>query len=145
MFNKPTSEATLLNKSSCLAPELVVTKCIIVKNMFLVEVRLKSDLDVQQAHLWAPGLQSLVDWQILFVIIHAVVEFNTHSHFYPSLISTSKSRSLPSGCSSISDSPWEGSSITCLNWGKSVCLCQTLQLTIGWKKHCGAMPCCRRN
>jgi hypothetical protein len=35
MFNKPTSEACLLSKSSCLAPALGVAKFTIVKDMIL--------------------------------------------------------------------------------------------------------------
>jgi hypothetical protein len=38
MFNEPASEAGLLNKRSCLAPALVVTKFIIVGDMSLVSV-----------------------------------------------------------------------------------------------------------
>jgi hypothetical protein len=49
MFNKPTSEAGLFNKSSCLAPAIGVTKIIIVKDMILIT--LKPDLDVEQTHL----------------------------------------------------------------------------------------------
>ncbi len=48
-----TSEAGLLNKSSCLAPALGVTKFIIVSDMFLITISalpLKSGLDVQQKH-----------------------------------------------------------------------------------------------
>jgi hypothetical protein len=48
-----TSEASLLNKSSCLAPALGVTIFIIVSDMFLITssvVPLKSDLDVQEKH-----------------------------------------------------------------------------------------------
>jgi hypothetical protein len=53
MFNEPTSEDSLLNKRSCLAHALGVTKFIIILDMILVTllVVLKSDLDVQQAHL----------------------------------------------------------------------------------------------
>ncbi len=36
MFNKPTSEAGSLKKSSCLAPTVGVTKFIIVTDMILV-------------------------------------------------------------------------------------------------------------
>jgi hypothetical protein len=36
LFNKPTSEAGLLNKSSCLAPALGVTKFLIVTDMILI-------------------------------------------------------------------------------------------------------------
>ncbi len=43
-------EASLLNKSSCLGPTLGVTKFIIVKDVIFVLH--KSDLDVQQTHLW---------------------------------------------------------------------------------------------
>jgi hypothetical protein len=49
MLNKPTSEASLLNKNSCLAPALGVAKFIIIKDMILIT--LKPDLDVQQTHL----------------------------------------------------------------------------------------------
>ncbi len=54
MFNKPTSGASLLIKSSCLAPASGVTKCIFVTEMILVThlfVLLKSYLNVQQTHL----------------------------------------------------------------------------------------------
>ncbi len=48
-FNKPTSEAGLLNKSTCLAPALGVIKFKIVRNMILVTLcfalLLNSDLD----------------------------------------------------------------------------------------------------
>ncbi len=48
------SEASLLNKSSCLDATLGVTKFIAVNGISLVTlfVLLKSDLDVQQTHLW---------------------------------------------------------------------------------------------
>ncbi len=54
-FNKPTSEAGLLNQSSRLAPALGVTKC---HNCHIYDfghsvVLLKSHLDVQQTHLWS--------------------------------------------------------------------------------------------
>jgi hypothetical protein len=49
MLNKLTSEASLLNKSSCLATALDVTKFTIVKDIILTT--LKPDLDVQQTHL----------------------------------------------------------------------------------------------
>jgi hypothetical protein len=47
------SEAGSLNKSSCLAPALGVSKFIIITNMIMVTivVLLKSDLDAQQTHL----------------------------------------------------------------------------------------------
>jgi len=47
------SKSSLLNKCSCLAPTLGVTKFIIVKDMISVTlfVLLKSDIDVQQTHL----------------------------------------------------------------------------------------------
>ncbi len=53
MFNKPTSEAALLNKSSCLVRALGVTKFINMRYVILVTlfVILKSDLDVQQTHI----------------------------------------------------------------------------------------------
>ena len=38
LFNKPVSEAGLLNKSSCLAPALVVTKFTTVRDMTLVKL-----------------------------------------------------------------------------------------------------------
>ncbi len=56
LFNKPasvqrsSSKAGLLNKSSCLAPTLGVTKFIIVTGSHFA-VLLKSDLDVQQTKL----------------------------------------------------------------------------------------------
>ncbi len=46
MFHKPASEASVLNKSSCLAPALGVTKFIRFWSQFIV--LFKSDLDVQQ-------------------------------------------------------------------------------------------------
>ncbi len=54
MFNKPASEAGLLNKSLRLAPALGVTKVIIDIGMILVTlfVLLKSEFHVQQTHLW---------------------------------------------------------------------------------------------
>jgi hypothetical protein len=59
MFNKPDSEAVLLNKSSFLVLALGVTKFIsavvIIWSPFVV--LLKSDLDVQQTHLWVLGAQ----------------------------------------------------------------------------------------
>ncbi len=53
MLNEPTSEAGLLNKSSCLAPALGVTKIIIVTDIFWSHfvVLLKSYLDAQRTHL----------------------------------------------------------------------------------------------
>jgi hypothetical protein len=47
------SEAWLLNKSSCLAPALGVTKFLVVTDMIWAhfDVLLKSDLDVQQTYL----------------------------------------------------------------------------------------------
>jgi hypothetical protein len=56
MFNKATSEAGLFSKSSCLAPDLGVSKFANVKLMILVTLfmLLKSDLDFQKNHrrLW---------------------------------------------------------------------------------------------
>ncbi len=48
------AEAGLLNRISCLAPTIGVTKFIIVTDMIGSHfvVLLKSDLDVQQTHLW---------------------------------------------------------------------------------------------
>jgi hypothetical protein len=52
MFNKPTSEVGLLNKSSCLAPALGVTKFPFAKDMILFALCcVKSDFDVQQTQL----------------------------------------------------------------------------------------------
>jgi hypothetical protein len=53
MFNRPASEDSLLNKSSCFAEALGVTKFIAMINMNLAThcVLLKSDLDVQQTGL----------------------------------------------------------------------------------------------
>ncbi len=53
MFNKPTSEASMLSKSLHLPPVLGVTKFVIYIDLTLATlvVILKSDLDVQQAHL----------------------------------------------------------------------------------------------
>jgi hypothetical protein len=50
MFNKPTYEANSLNKSSCLAPALGVTKFINVRDMIWVTLccAAKLNLDVQQ-------------------------------------------------------------------------------------------------
>ncbi len=47
-------EAGLWNKSSCLAPPLGVTKFKIVTDMIwsLFAALLKSNLDVQQTHIW---------------------------------------------------------------------------------------------
>jgi hypothetical protein len=52
--NPPTLEAGSLNKCSCLARALGVTKFITIIAMFWSHfvVLLKSDLDVQQTHLW---------------------------------------------------------------------------------------------
>jgi len=48
MFNKPTSEASMLNKSLHLPPVLGVTKFVIYIDITLITlVILKSDLDVQ--------------------------------------------------------------------------------------------------
>jgi hypothetical protein len=49
----------LLNKSSCFAPALGVTKFTIVTNMIWshLVVLLKSHLDVQQTHLWRPHVE----------------------------------------------------------------------------------------
>jgi hypothetical protein len=49
MLNKLTSEASLLNKGSCLTPALGIAKFIIIKDMILITI--KPDLDVQQTHL----------------------------------------------------------------------------------------------
>ncbi len=56
LFSKPTTEASLLNKSSSLAPALGVTKFMIVTDMLLVRLccATQSDLVVQQTHLWFP-------------------------------------------------------------------------------------------
>ncbi len=53
MYNKPTSEAGLLNKSLCLAQALGVTKFINMRDMIwsYFVVLLKSHLDIQQTHL----------------------------------------------------------------------------------------------
>jgi hypothetical protein len=53
LFNKPTSEAGSLSKSSCLAAARGVSKFIATVTMNLVTLLglLKSDLDVQQTHL----------------------------------------------------------------------------------------------
>jgi hypothetical protein len=53
MFNKPTKEASLSNKSSCLAQTLGVTKFIFVTDMIWVTlfVLLNMYLDIQQTHL----------------------------------------------------------------------------------------------
>ncbi len=53
MFNKPSSEAGLLNLSSYLACALSVTKIAIARYMIFSHfgVLLRSDLDVQQTHL----------------------------------------------------------------------------------------------
>jgi hypothetical protein len=50
MFNKPTSEANSLNKSSCLAPTLGVTKLIIFIDIDMTWVTLccATDLDVNK-------------------------------------------------------------------------------------------------
>ena len=55
MFNKPTSQASLLNKSSWLAAALGVTKFITIIAMILVT--LKSILDVKQTNLWGPFIE----------------------------------------------------------------------------------------
>jgi hypothetical protein len=52
LFNKPASEASLLNKSSYLAPALGVTKFPFAKDMILFALCcVKSDFDVQQTQL----------------------------------------------------------------------------------------------
>ncbi len=62
-------EAGSLNKSSCLAQALGLTRFIIVTDM-IFDVLLRSHLDVQQTHLWDQCYKLLY---ILYVISHSTI------------------------------------------------------------------------